>query len=125
MLQWLKSGLERQLIAPFVIISGAIYLVTAVVLFFTMQSALRSSLEQKSTMLTQNLATVLGDPLTMGEYNHMQSILAQAKVSDKDLAYAYLVSPNGRVLAATDTDKKNGTLNESAFRQRSFDYHRL
>ncbi len=59
MLQWLKSGVDRQLIAPFVIISGVIYVVTAVVLFFTMQGALRSSLEQKSTMLTQNLATVL------------------------------------------------------------------
>ncbi len=51
----------------------------------------------------------------MGEYHHMQSILDQAKVSDKDSAYAYLLSPDGRVLAATDADKKNGTLNDKPF----------
>lgn len=115
MLQWLKSGIDRQLIAPFVIISAVTYIVTAAVLFFAMQNALQNSLEQKSRMLTQNLSTVLGDPLGAGEYVRTQEIVKQTKSSDKDITYVHVVSLDGRVLSTTADDKRNARLSEGSF----------
>jgi methyl-accepting chemotaxis protein len=119
--RWLKSGIAKQLIAPFLLISVFSFVVTAVILTVTMNNQLTQSLEQKSHMLTTNLAAVLGDPLAMGEYDHMQQILDKAKGSDTDLNYAWLLSPDGRVLAATDIDKKNSLLNESEFDKKALE----
>lgn len=116
-----NNRIAGQLIVPFLGISAVIWLFMAGAFWLTMYDALVGSLEKKSEMLTRNLATVLGDPLAMGEYDHMQAILDNAKTTDHDLSYAYLLSPDGRVLAATDPAIKNVILARYPFEKQALE----
>jgi methyl-accepting chemotaxis protein len=86
---------------------------------WAMSNSLKQSLEEKSQMLTRNLATVLADPLSMGEYDHLQQILDAAEKSDQDLYYAVVLSSDGRALATTDPADKNKRLNKTEFERQA------
>src|SRR5262249_52083620 len=73
------------------------------------------SLEEKARILTMNLSAVLGDPFSMGEYDHMQQILESASNSDPDLKYAIVMSSDGRAVATTNPALKNTRLNNTDF----------
>ncbi len=123
LLNWSKT-VAGKLIGPFVVITLLITAVISVVFYATMHDALTKSLTDKSEMLTRNLAQVLGDPLAMGEYDHMQQILEGAQKADPDLKAALLLSPDGRVLAATDASVRNtlltGEYDKDALKQQDF-----
>jgi methyl-accepting chemotaxis protein len=111
----LGTGIAAQLIIPFIVISILSTLLLGISSCWTMSNSLRQSLDEKSQILTHNLATVLADPLSMGEYDHLQQILDGAEKSDQDLFYAVVLSSDGRVLAATDPAQRNKRLNTSEF----------
>jgi methyl-accepting chemotaxis protein len=108
-------GIAAQLVSPFAFISILSTLLLGISSCWTMSNALNQSLIEKSKILTRNLATVLADPLSMGEYDHLQGILEAAQKSDQDLAYANVLSADGRALAATDPAERNKRLNRNDF----------
>ena len=112
-------GLAAQLISPFVVISIVSTLLLGVSSCWQMSNSLKQSLEEKSQILTLNLATVLADPLSMGEYDHLQQTLEGAEKTDPDLYWAAVLSPDGRVLATTNPTDKNKRLNETEFEKRA------
>jgi methyl-accepting chemotaxis protein len=108
-------GIAAQLVSPFAVISVLSTLLLGISSCWTMSNALNQSLVEKSQILTRNLATVLADPLSMGEYDHLQGILEAAQKSDQDLTYANVLSPDGRALAATSADERNKRLTRTDF----------
>ncbi len=114
-----RFGIAAQLVSPFAIISILSTLLLGISSCWTMSQALNKSLAEKSEILTRNLATVLADPLSMGEYDHLQGILDAAAKSDQDLAYAMVLSSDGRALAATDPADKNKRLNTNDFERQA------
>jgi methyl-accepting chemotaxis protein len=111
----LGVGIAAQLISPFALISVLTTLLLGISSCWTMSSALKQSLEEKSQILTRNLAVVLADPLSMGEYDHLQQIIEAAAKSDRDLYYAAVLSADGRALASTDPADRNQRLNKTNF----------
>ena len=111
----LGTGIAAQLISPFIVISILSTFLLGISSCWTMSNSLRQSLDEKSQILTKNLATVLADPLSMGEYDHLQQIIDGAEKSDQDLYYATVLSSDGRVLASTDASQKNKRLNATEF----------
>jgi methyl-accepting chemotaxis protein len=111
----LGVGIAAQLISPFAIISVLTTLVLGITSCWTMNNALKQSLEEKSEILTRNLSSELADPLSMGEYDRLQQILEAAEKSDQDLFYAAVVSADGRALATTDVEERNRRLNRNDF----------
>ena len=114
-----RLGLAAQLISPFAVISIISTLLLGISSCWAMSNSLKQSLEEKSQILTRNLATVLADPLSMGEYDHLQQILDVAEKSDQDLAYAAVLSSDGRALATTDPADKNKRLNKTEFERQA------
>jgi len=110
-----RLGVALQLIIPFVIISVLTTLCLGGVSCWKMSSELSRSLEEKARILTMNLSAVLGDPFSMGEYDHMQQILESAQKSDPDLNYAIVMSSDGRAVATTDPALKNARLTGTDF----------
>jgi methyl-accepting chemotaxis protein len=108
-------GIAAKLISPFAFISVLSTLLLGISSCWTMSNALNQSLHEKSEILTRNLATVLADPLSMGEYDHLQGILEAAQKSDLDVSYADVLSQDGRALAATDQSDKNKRLTRTEF----------
>jgi methyl-accepting chemotaxis protein len=104
-----------KLILPFAVIAIAITFFMGFNSSGTLEKQLNKSLDDKSRISTNNLAAVLGDPFSMGEYDHMQQILDQAKKSDQDLAYAIVMSSDGRAVATTEADLKNQRLTRDDF----------
>jgi methyl-accepting chemotaxis protein len=110
-----RLGIAARLIIPFVGITLFTTLSLATLSFVMTGGALTRSLEEKSQSMTRNMADVLKDPLSLGEFDHMLLILSSAQRSDPDLVYAYILSPDGTAVAATDTAIKNTCLNRDAF----------
>jgi methyl-accepting chemotaxis protein len=110
-----RLGVAMQLIIPFIVISILTTMALGVTSCMKMSGELNLSLEEKSQILTKNLAAVLGDPFSMGEYDHMQQILDSAQKSDPDLSYAIVMSSDGRAVATTSQDLKNVRLTRDDF----------
>ena len=110
-----RWGLTAKLIIPF----ASIFILTIALLgamfVQTQSTALSRSLEQKAEILVRNLATALSDPFSMGEYDHMQQLLAAAKEADDEVAYAILVGIDGRGVASTDVSLRNQSLTRNEF----------
>jgi methyl-accepting chemotaxis protein len=111
----LGTGIAAQLISPFAVISILSTLLLGISSCWTLSHALNQSLDEKSKILTSNQATVLADPLSMGEYDHLQQILDAAQKADQDLQYAVVLSSDGRALASTDPGIKGKRLNKTEF----------
>jgi methyl-accepting chemotaxis protein len=88
-------------------------LVLAVGAFLILNKALFDSLTEKEKLLTVNLATVLSDPLSIGEYDRLNQILRSAKEQDKDMEAGTIVSQDGQVIATTEENLKNSKLDKS------------
>jgi methyl-accepting chemotaxis protein len=110
-----RLGVAMQLILPFIIISIISTAVLGASSCIKMSAELNRSLDEKSQILTKNLSAVLGDPFSMGEYDHMQQILDSAQKSDPDLSYAIVMSSDGRAVATTDATLKNARLTRNEF----------
>lgn len=110
-----KVGIAAKISIPFVVISLVTLLLMGASSFWKMNEALLKSLDEKSQILTSNLAIELGDPLSMGEYDRMQMMLDAAQKSDPDLFYAVAVSPDGKVDASTDVNLRNQLLTRDDF----------
>lgn len=95
-----SQSLAVKLIGPFV----ALYLMSLVLLAFTstmlLNGALWSSLEEKARITVKNLAGTLAEPAAIGEYDKLRGMLEVARQSDQDVAYARLISTDGRGLAS-------------------------
>jgi uncharacterized membrane protein affecting hemolysin expression len=105
---------KNQLI-PFVLILA----VALGALIFCIRSALSSALQEieeaKAAASTKTLATILIDPFSMGEYDHMQTILDATKSADGDVDYAIVLTPDGKAVATTDRSLKDVTVARDDF----------
>jgi uncharacterized membrane protein affecting hemolysin expression len=80
-----------------------------------MSSALSNIAEQKTGAFTRTLATVLVDPFSMGEYDHMQAILDATKKADPDVSYVIVLTPDGKAVATTDHSLKDISVTRNDF----------
>jgi len=108
-------GLNAKLIIPFVSILSLAVALLGEIFIHAQSAALSRSLEKKAEVLAQNLAIALNDPLSMGEYDHVQRIVDEAKKVDEDVVYALVVGMDGRGIASTDPALRNQTLTHSEF----------
>jgi methyl-accepting chemotaxis protein len=76
-----------------------------------MNYSLTTALNEKEELLARNLANVLADPMSVGEWDRLSTILKSAKDQDKDMEFAVIVSQDGLGVASTDASKKNANLN--------------
>lgn len=97
-----KLGIAAQLIIPFVTISLVTTVLLAVTFCCYMSSALTESLQEKSEIVTRDLASELKDPLMLGEYDRIKRIVGAAVKHDHDVVYAEVVFPSGSVVAHSD-----------------------
>jgi hypothetical protein len=109
--------ITRRLIQPLIIITLVNSVVIGSLVGYAVHHRVTKTFQEKSKALTETVANVLGDPLAMGEYDHMQQILRSTKSFEEDLSYAHLLSPDGRVLASTDPSKKDALMNSAGFEQ--------
>jgi hypothetical protein len=100
------------------IIAVVLFVSVAVVGYTTctrLVEMLHQALVDHARVETVILASVLGDPFSMGEYDHLQQIVETAKRNDAQLLYAVVMSSDGRVLATTDSQLANQTLTRNPF----------
>ncbi len=110
-----SSGLMIKFIFPFIGVFVLTILFLGTTFVRTQKGVLSRSLEQKSEILAKNLAMILSDPFSMGEYDQMQKILETAQKSDEEIAYALLVGLDGMVIASTNASLRNQKLTENQF----------
>ena len=104
------SGLRARLLVPFVAIFGGAIMVLGFISIQNTRRDLRAMLEKKAEILGRNMATVLADPFSTGEYDRMEKIVDGAKSVDSDVAYAIVVGVDGRGIASTDATLRNAQL---------------
>jgi len=109
------SGLRARLLVPFAAIFGGAIIIIGAISLNTTRNDLRTMLQKKAEILVRNLATVLADPFSTGEYDRMQKIVDSAKTVDSDVAYATVVGIDGRGIASTDSSLRNVTLTRDDF----------
>jgi methyl-accepting chemotaxis protein len=109
----LRLSLTAKLTFPFVIIFVVALAFLGITFVRSQRAVLGRSLEKKAEILVQDLATMLSDLHSMGEYDQMEKILAAAQRIDGDIAYAIVVGMDGRGIASTDSSLRNVTLNRN------------
>jgi methyl-accepting chemotaxis protein len=95
-------GLTAKLTVPFVIVLVAALASVGVLAVRAMRAELTASLEKRSEILIDMLATAVADPLSLGEADRLRALLSEAQKADEDLAYAALVDAKGKLVVATD-----------------------
>jgi len=98
------------LVIMFALLCAVAVTVVATSLMAKVSGSYLQALEDKARITTADLSMVLADPFAMGEYDHMEKIIAAAKTADPDLAYAIIMSSDGRAVATTDPAFKNAKL---------------
>lgn len=115
----MNQGQQSINIRPLLPLIAVILFVSVGVVGYTtcqrMNEYLHKALESHARMETQMLAAILGDPFSMGEYDHMQQIIDATKKVDPDVRYVAVLSTDGRVVAATQTDWLNAQLTRNEF----------
>jgi sensor histidine kinase regulating citrate/malate metabolism len=109
-----KSEAKSQVVPLAVILALATLVIGGYACWRTTDMLTQASVE-KAQALTCTLGAVLGDPFAMGEYDHMQHILDAARQNDTDLAYAIVVTTDGKAVATTDPTLKDLNLNRNDF----------
>lgn len=100
--------LSAKLIIPFTLISVASTFILALMSYNGMHARLTGALDEKARISVMNMAGVLSDPLSMGEFDRLQLIVDSEKQSDPDLVYALVVSPDdAKVIVASDPKMKS------------------
>ena len=110
-----RLGLNAKLIIPLVSILSLAVALLGEIFIHTQSATLSRSLEKKAEVLAHNLATALSDPVSMGEYDHVQQMVEEAKKVDEDVVYALVVGMDGRGIASTDPALRKQSLTHSEF----------
>lgn len=77
---------------------------------FAMASdAFDEDLQQKSAVVARSLSTMVLEPLTMGEHDTVQKLIAATQQSDKDIDFIAVIENDGSVIASTSDLEKRGT----------------
>lgn len=109
-----SSSIKSQIL-PLAIILAVTTLVIGGYACWSMTDTLTKAATDKAQTLTCILGTALSDPFSMGEYDRMQHILDAVKNADGDLAYAIVVTSDGKAVATTDPTLKDLSLNRNEF----------
>src|SRR3569832_516189 len=95
-----KLRLTGKLVVPFIaILVGAITLLAS----FAVQSEsrmLNRRLDKKTEVMVRNLATAVGEPFSVGEYDKIQQLLNAAKDIDADTVFLTVAGTDGRGVAS-------------------------
>ncbi len=114
-----KSGLRGRLIVPFVIVFCSTILLLSASFIVTERSALQKSLRIKAESSARNLSSLIAEHMAMGEYDAIQRILLGLRQADEDVAEAYVVGQDGKILAHTDKNFLEQHLSTDDFSQLS------
>jgi len=95
-------GLTAKLTVPFVLILMAALAVVGTLAARSIRSGLTESLDVRSAILVDTLATALADPLSLGETDRIRQLLEKARKVDAEVVYAVLVDAKGGVVWSTD-----------------------
>src|SRR3569832_529859 len=118
-----KLSLTGKLVVPFVgILVGAIALLAAIAVQ-SESRMLNRRLDKKTEVLVRNLATAVGEPFSVGEYDKIQQLLTSAKEIDEDGVFLTVAGNDGRGVASTDASMRNVTLNRTALETSSLQVH--
>jgi methyl-accepting chemotaxis protein len=107
----MQEGVLARAQRPIFVLTAANTVLSALAAFFIMNASLTTALNEKEELLARNLATVLADPMSVGEWDRLGAILKSAKDQDQDMDYAVIVSQDGLGVASTDPTLKNANLN--------------
>src|ERR1700735_2696070 len=110
-----KEGVLARAQRPIFILIATNTILTALAAFFIMSNSLTTALNEKEKVLASNLATVLADPMSVGEWDRLATILRSAKEQDQDMDFAVIVSQDGLGVASTASTLKNTNLNSSPY----------
>lgn len=110
-----RHGLKAKLVVPFVGVLTFSIILLGMILIANEKRALSEGLEKKSEILATNLAAILGEPFSAGQYDRIQEILLAARQSDEEVAYASLIAADGRVAASTEMLRPNPAIPSDKF----------
>ena len=99
-----QLGLTAKLTVPFVLVLMAALGIVGTLATRAIREGLTASLEKRTVILVDTLATALADPLSLGEKDRIKELLDKTRKADDEVAYAALVDAKGQLVWATDTE---------------------
>ena len=108
-------GITAKLIMPFVTIFVLSIALLGTMFIRTQSATIARTLEKKAEIQIRNMATSWAGTFMMGGYEELQRLLEEARAFDDDIAYAIIVSVEGRAVASTDTALRNQILTRDEF----------
>jgi len=111
-------GIGLKILLPFsLVLLGSIgWLATAVL--DSAAESLHDSLNKRAEIMATILAPSLADPLSMGEMDRLQAVVAAAKEQDPDVRYVHVIDDLHTVLATTEPELRGRELMRSDFERR-------
>src|SRR5262245_56595719 len=103
-----RFGLTAKLTVPFVLILMAALSLVGALAVRSIRGGLTDSLDKRSQILAETLATAVADPLSLGEKEQIRELLEKARKADDDVVYGAVVSAKGDVVAATKDSPVHG-----------------
>jgi len=112
------SGIQAQLTIPFVLVLAGAIAALGYAVIQASRNALATSIDTRSRVLVNTLATGLQDLYAMGEVDRVQAILESTQEQDEDIVYLIAQDPAGWVEASSPTDLKGKELMTTPFEKR-------
>ena len=103
-----RLGLTAKLTIPFVLILMTALSLVGALAVRSIRGGLTESLDKRSQILVETLASALADPLSLGEKERIKELLEKARKADDDVVYGAVVSAKGEVVAATKDSPVHG-----------------
>src|SRR5262245_59774872 len=96
-----RLGLTAKLTVPFVLVLVTSLGVVGALAVRSIRSGLTESLDKRSQILLDTLATAVADPLSLGEKERIKELIEKAEKADDEVVYGAVVNAKGELVAAT------------------------
>ncbi len=110
-----KSSVKQKIIAYFLTI---MLIVSFLIIYVTVSKGgqgLKEAQLNKAKIVSANLAIAVRDPVMLGEFEALNSMIANLKDIDKEVDYIIMVGVDGRCMSATDEQLQNTFLDRTDF----------
>src|SRR5213593_1870719 len=94
-----RFGLTAKLTVPFVLVLMTALGVVGTLAVRSIRGGLTESLDKRSQILVDTLATAVADPLSLGEKERIQELIEKARKADDEVVFGAVVSAKGEVVA--------------------------
>jgi methyl-accepting chemotaxis protein len=96
-----RLGLTAKLTVPFVLVLMTALGVVGTLAVRSIRGGLTESLDKRSEILLDTLATAVADPLSLGEKERIRELLDKARKADDEVVYGMVMGAKGELIAAT------------------------